>query len=82
MRDIDFFTSKSLHMKILISAVLVLVTIHSSGQKSLSNTTWKGIFLIPQAVDVMLDFKKDTLYITAGTSEEVGTIFLLSKKIH
>lgn len=80
MRDIDFFTSKSLHMKILISAVLVLVTIHSSGQKSLSNTTWKGIFLIPQAVDVMLDFKKDTLYITAGTSEEVGTIFFTQQK--
>jgi len=80
MRDIDFFTSKSLHMKILISALLVLITIYSSGQQSLSNTKWKGIFLIPQAVDVVLDFKKDTLYITTVTSDEVGTIFFTQQK--
>ena len=67
-------------MKILISAALVLVTIYSSGQNSLSNTKWKGVFLIPHAVDVMLDFKKDTLYITTGTSDEVGTIFFTQQK--
>ena len=61
-------------MKILIIAALTLFAINSSGQNSLSNTKWKGVFLIPHAVDVVLDFKKDTLYLEDEKGQQFGTL--------
>lgn len=48
-------------------------------QNSISNTKWKGTLLIPHAADVSFTFKKDTLYITTETSEEVGTILFTQR---
>ena len=68
-------------MKIILTvAILFFFIPRIIGQNSISNTKWKGVFLIPHAVDVTLDFKKDTLYITTGTSEEVGSIFFTQQK--
>ncbi len=63
-------------MKIVLSAAFIfLLALPATAQVSVNNSKWKGVFLIPHAVDVILDFKKDTLYITTVASDEVGTIF-------
>jgi hypothetical protein len=61
-------------MKILIIFLFVFVTATSTAQNSLSNTKWKGTMLIPDAVNVHFSFKKDTLYLTNDTGEEVETL--------
>ena len=68
-------------MKIILTGIIIFFfTLGTIGQNSISNSKWKGVFLIPHAVDVNFTFKKDTLYITTGTSEEVGTIFFTQQK--
>jgi len=47
--------------------------------QTIANSKWKGIFLMPHAVDLKFNFKKDTLYITTETSEEIGTIFFIQQ---
>ena len=67
-------------MKILVVAALAqFITCYSFAQNSISNTKWRGTFLIPHSVDVNLTFKKDTLYIKTGTSEEVGIVFFIQR---
>lgn len=62
-------------MKILITAALYLIFgVSSFAQNSLSNTKWKGIMLIPAATDVVLNFKKDSLFLATETGEEIGTL--------
>lgn len=61
-------------MRNLITAALTLLTINSPAQNSLSNTKWKGVFLIPHAVDVVLNFKKDTLYLEDEKGQQFGTL--------
>jgi len=61
-------------MKIVIITALLLFNIHSFGQNSLSNTKWKGVFLIPHAVDIILNFKKDTLYLEDEKGQQFGTL--------
>jgi hypothetical protein len=61
-------------MKIVIISAFVLLNIHTIAQNSLSNTKWKGVFLIPHAVDVILNFKKDTLYLEDEKGELFGTL--------
>ena len=61
-------------MRTLIIAAFTLFTINSSGQNLLSNTKWKGVFLIPHAVDVVLDFKKDTLYLEDEKGQQFGIL--------
>ena len=66
-------------MRNLIIAALTVFTIHSSGQNSLSNTKWKGIFLIPHAVDVTLNFKKDTLYLEGEKGQQFGMLVFFNR---
>ena len=62
-------------MKFLIIAALFLIMgVSSSAQNSLRNTSWKGVMLIPGATDVRLNFKKDSLFLTADAREEIGTL--------
>jgi hypothetical protein len=62
-------------MKILITITFFLViAVDSSAQNSLSNTTWKGVMLIPGATDVRLNFKKDSLFLTTEAGQEIGAL--------
>lgn len=56
--------------------ILLIIILSSENLKSqtISNSNWKGTLLIPYAVDVKFTFKKDTLYITTETKQEVGTL--------
>lgn len=62
--------------------ILMILILSGENLKSqiISNSNWKGTLLIPDAVDVKFTFKKDTLYITAGAGEEVGTVFFTQQK--
>ena len=62
-------------MRKLLFAILTFFTVNLFAQASVIDTKWKGTLLIPHAVDVTLTFKKDTLYITTESNEEIGTIF-------
>jgi len=61
-------------MKILALIILAFISLNLPAQTVISNTKWKGTFLIPHSVDVLFIFKKDTLYLTTETSDEVGTL--------
>ena len=66
-------------MRILIIVTLHFIAISLFAQNSISNTKWKATLLIPHAVDVNFTFKKDTLYMTAESSGEVGTNFFIQR---
>jgi hypothetical protein len=66
-------------MKILIIVTLQFLAISLFAQHAISNTKWKATLLIPHAVDVNFTFKKDTLYMTTETGDEVGTIFFIQR---
>jgi hypothetical protein len=60
-------------MKITLSvAFVIFFAFQSSAQ--ISNSKWKGIFLIPHAVDVTLNFKKDTLYLEDENGQRFGSL--------
>jgi cell wall-associated protease len=64
---------------ILMTAFVIFFAVQSVAQNSISNTKWKATLLIPQAVDVNFTFKKDTLYMTTESSEEVGKNFFIQR---
>ena len=66
-------------MKILIIVTLQFLAISLFAQNSISNTKWKATLLIPHAVDVNFTFKKDTLYMTTESNEEVGKNFFIQR---
>lgn len=57
----------------ILIIVIILLGIPGISQ-TIANSKWKSVFLIPHAVDVVLDFKKDTLYLTFEKGERMGTI--------
>ena len=67
-------------MKSIIIISIAILFAGDAGSQTISNTTWKGTLLIPDAVDVKFTFKKDTLYITNEASQELGTIFFTQQK--
>ena len=66
-------------MKTLLIIIVAFISMKLPAQGSISNTKWKATLLIPHAVDVNFTFKKDTLYMTTETSEEVGTNFFIQR---
>ena len=75
-----FYHFKISFMKSLIIIAFYFIAIDLPAQNSLSNTRWQGTFFIPNAVDVNLNFSKDTLYMTTESGQEVGTIFFTQQK--
>ena len=71
---------KFLFMKIPTTIVAVFIILNLGAQNSLPNTRWKGTLLIPDAVDVLLTFKRDTLYITNESGAGIATIYFESRK--
>lgn len=61
----------------LVTVFVIFLTVQSFAQNAINNIKWKATLLIPHAVDVNFTFKKDTLYITTQTSDEVGTNFFI-----
>ena len=61
-------------MKMPILVAFALMAVNSTAQNSLANAKWKGVMLIPHAVDVVLNFKKDTLYLEDEKKQQFGTL--------
>jgi hypothetical protein len=62
-------------MKYIIITMIAFFIGNGAASQNISNTTWKGTILMPDAVDVKFIFKKDTLRITSQFMPEIGTIF-------
>ena len=60
--------------KNIILGCLLFSSLATISQIQLANSKWKGVFLIPHAVDVIMDFKKDSLYLTIETGQRLGTL--------
>jgi hypothetical protein len=59
-------------MKIILSLVLVLLAT-ASVKAQYENTSWKGIYMIPDPTELVLQFKQDTLllnYFADGSNVE------------
>ena len=63
-------------MKLIFLTIVfvIFLAVQSFAQNAISNSKWKSIFLIPHAVDVILDFKKDTLYLIIEPDQRLGTL--------
>ena len=62
-------------MKCVLILIIIILCSENLKSQAISNSNWKATLMIPDAVYVKFIFKKDTLFITTETNQEVGTIF-------
>ena len=67
-------------MKILIIVTLQFIAIDLFAQNSISNTKWKGHIENPQALDIVLEFKNDSLIATSAEGMELEVMFFSQTK--
>lgn len=68
-------------MKVLLTATLVqFLTLYAFAQTPISNTKWKGHIEIPQALDIVLEFKNDSLIATSAEGMELEVMFFSQAK--
>ena len=68
-------------MKLLfIVALLQFIALYSFAQPSISKTKWKGHIEIPQALDIILEFKNDSLIATTAEGLELEIMFFSQAK--
>lgn len=59
-------------MKVLLTATLVqFLALYAFAQTPISNTKWKGHIESPQALDIILEFKNDSLIATSAEGMEL-----------
>jgi cell wall-associated protease len=61
-------------MKVYILIIVIILSGIPGISQPIANNKWKSVFLIPHAVDVILDFKKDTLYLVIEMGQRMGTL--------
>ncbi len=54
-----------------IALLLFLTATSSMASAQLTNTKWTGVLTVPDAIDVVLDFKKDVVDVLISSSGEV-----------
>ncbi|HJS54576.1 MAG TPA: hypothetical protein VJ765_08540 [Chitinophagaceae bacterium] len=68
---------------IIIAALLQFATVYSFGQSgvrpTLKDSKWKGHIEAPQSMDIILDFRNDTLVVTSTDMTELETMFFSQK---
>jgi len=67
-------------MKILNIVILQFIAMNLFAQNSISNTKWKGHIEIPQALDIIFEFKNDSLIVTSAEGRELGAMFFAQTK--
>jgi len=68
-------------MKVLLTAALVqFLSLNAFAQIPISNTKWKGHIEIPQALDIILEFKNDSLIATSAEGMELEVMFFSQVK--
>ena len=64
-------------MKMLITALSLLMSFYSFTQTSISNTKWKGQITKPQSLEIVLEFKTDSLRVTSAEGAELEVMYFL-----
>lgn len=67
-------------MKILLVVVLLLTGWNLFSQSSVSNTNWKGHIENPQPLDVVIEFKNDSLIVTSAEGVELEVMSFSQSK--
>lgn len=67
-------------MKILLVVVLLLTASNLFSQSSISKTKWKGHIEMPQALDIILEFRNDSLIATSAEGLELEVMFFSQAK--
>jgi hypothetical protein len=67
-------------MKILLVVVLLLTGWNLFSQSSVSNTKWKGHIENPQPLDVVIEFKNDSLIVTSAEGLELEVMSFSQSK--
>lgn len=68
-------------MKVLLIATVVqFLTLSVFAQTPISNTKWKGHIEFPQALDIVLEFKNDSLITTSAEGMELEVMFFSQAK--
>jgi len=68
-------------MKILLTAALVqFLTLYALAQTPISNTKWKGHIENPQPLDVVIEFKNDSLIVTSAEGLELEVMSFSQSK--
>lgn len=67
-------------MKILFIVILHFISISLFAQTSVSNTKWKGHIESPQSLDIVLEFKNDSLIATSADGLELEVMYFSQAK--
>ena len=68
-------------MKVLLTVALVqFLSLNTFAQTQISNTKWKGQMTSPQALDIILEFKNDSLIATSAEGMELEVMFFSQAK--
>lgn len=67
-------------MKILITTAALFITFHAFPQTSINNTKWKGLITSPQSLEIVLEFKADSLRVTSMEGTELEVMYFLLNK--
>ena len=67
-------------MKIVFIIALIFFGQDLFAQNSISNTKWKGHIVNPQALDIILEFRYDSLIVTSAEGLELGVMFFSQTK--
>ena len=67
-------------MKILFIIALNFIGVSLFAQNSISNTRWKGHMVNPQALDIILEFRNDSLIATSTEGMELEIMFFSQTK--
>ena len=67
-------------MKIVFIIALIFFGQDLFAQNSISNTKWKGHIEVPQALDIILEFRYDSLFVTSAEGLELGVMFFSQTK--
>jgi len=67
-------------MKMLLTTAFALFTLAAHSQNSVSNTKWKGQIQVPQTLDIVLEFRNDTLIASSAEGMELESMFFSQSK--
>ena len=72
-----FISNTQSMKKILFIICMFIFPLILFSQKQVHQTRWKGQVLEPQAIDIVLNFRNDSLVATSADGRELGVMFFL-----
>ena len=66
--------------KIMLVGCSVILSMTTFSQHQIRNTKWKGHIEVPQSLDIVLDFRNDSLIATSAEGMELEIMFFSQSK--